>query len=125
MVPTYISIFYVHRYLPIGYTYLFIIYLQVSSFQSSTIVTSTLYSPQLTTENKLLVNIPLAVVGEESDFVNFNPFKSTYNYTNILSSGNLITNSPLKGESSTLKAFFMSEMDRLSTVKTITGIDLE
>ncbi|XP_050434282.1 ATP-dependent translocase ABCB1-like [Adelges cooleyi] len=36
----------------------------------------------------------------------------------------IVTNSPLYGQSSTLGAFFMSEMERLTTSNTITGIDL-
>lgn len=43
---------------------------------------------------------------------------------NILSSSDVVTNSPLNSESSTFGAFFMSEMERLSTVKSITGLDL-
>lgn len=69
--------------------------------------------------------MPLTAIRNASGIVQSNLFESTYNYTNILSSNDLLTNSPLNGESSTLKSFFMSEMDRFSTVKTVTGMDLE
>lgn len=71
-----------------------------------------------------MVNIPLTAVGDASDLVHNNPFNSSSSYANILSSSDGITNSPLNSESSTLGAFFMSEMERLSTVKSITGLDL-
>ncbi|XP_022176200.1 multidrug resistance protein 1-like isoform X2 [Myzus persicae] len=74
------------------------------------------------TENNSLVNIP--VVGNALDLIHANPFNSTNNYTNILLSNDVSTNSSLNDESSTFGAFFMSEMERMSTVKTITEMDL-
>ncbi|XP_060833694.1 ATP-dependent translocase ABCB1-like isoform X2 [Rhopalosiphum padi] len=72
-------------------------------------------------------HIPLTVVGNVLDLIHTNPFNSTSNYsnyTNILHSSDVDSNSPLNVESSTLGAFFMSEMERLSTVKTITEMNL-
>jgi len=71
-----------------------------------------------------MVDIPLTVVGNALDLIHTNPFNSTSNYTNILRSSDVSTNSPLNDESSTFGAFFMSEMERMSTVRTITEIDL-
>lgn len=88
-------------------------------------VTSAYDNPQtlFTTENNSLINVPLTIVGDAPDPVHYDPFfDSTYYNNNILDSNDLVTNSPLNGESSTFNAFFMSEMERLSTVKTITGI---
>ncbi|CAI6347628.1 unnamed protein product [Macrosiphum euphorbiae] len=76
------------------------------------------------TVNNSMVNIPLTVVGNALDLIHTNPFNSTSNYTNILRSSDVSTNSPLNDESSTFGAFFMSEMERMSTVRTITEIDL-
>jgi len=64
------------------------------------------------------------MVGNALDLIHTNPFNSTHNYSNILPSSDFDTQSPLNAESSTLGAFFMSEMERLSTVKTITEINL-
>lgn len=66
----------------------------------------------------------LTMVGNALDLIHTNPFNSTFNYTNILPSSDVDTQSPLNVESSTLGAFFMSEMERLSTVKTITQMNL-
>lgn len=71
-----------------------------------------------------MVSAPLRMVGDALDFINTNPFNSTSNYTNILRSSDVSTNSPLNDESSTLGAFFMSEMERMSTVRTIIEMDL-
>lgn len=60
------------------------------------------------------------MVGSALDLVHTNPS----NNTNILRSSDVKTDSPLNVESSTFGAFFMSEMERLSTVKTITEMDL-
>ncbi|XP_060871148.1 ATP-dependent translocase ABCB1-like [Metopolophium dirhodum] len=76
------------------------------------------------TVNNSMVNIPLTVVGNALDLIHTNPFNSTSNYTNILRSSDVSTNSPLNEESSTFGAFFMSEMERMSTVRTITEIDV-
>ncbi|XP_025418287.1 multidrug resistance protein 1-like [Sipha flava] len=97
----------------------------VSSSGSSTLVSSTYNIPELLTQNDSQVNIPLTTVGDASDLVHSNPFNSPSSYVDILSSTNAITQSPLNGESSTLGAFFMSEMERLSTVKSITGLNFE
>lgn len=64
------------------------------------------------------------MVGNALDLIHANPFNSTNNYTNILLSNDVSTNSSLNDESSTFGAFFMSEMERMSTVKTITEMDL-
>lgn len=67
----------------------------------------------------------MTIIGDASDLIHTNSFNSTSaDYKNILTSSDVITNSPLNGESSTLSAFFMSEMERLTTVKTVTEIDL-
>jgi len=76
------------------------------------------------TENNPLVSVPLTVVGDALDLIHTNTFNSTSNYTNILHSSDVSTNSPLNDESSTLGAFFMSEMERMSTGRTITEMDL-
>lgn len=93
------------------HNYYFYNYLQVSSTESSTLVSST-------------YNIPLTAVGDASEIHN-NLLNSSSSYADVLSSSDAITNSPFNGESSTLGAFFMSEMERLSTVKSITGLNFE
>lgn len=75
-------------------------------------------------ENNSLVNVPLAVIGNALDLIYTNPFNSTSNDTNVLRSSDVSTNLPLNDESSTLDAFFMSEMERMSTVRTITEMNL-
>lgn len=100
------------------------IQLQVSSIQSSTVVSSTYNIPEITVSNNSSVTIPQTIIGDVLNFVNSNQFNSTSNYINGLSSNNVITNPPSNDESSTLKAFFMSEMERLSTVKSVTIMDL-
>jgi len=65
------------------------------------------------------------VVGNTLDLIHTNPFNSTSNYTNILRLSDVSTDSPLNNESSTFGAFFMSEMKRMSTVRTITEIDVK
>ncbi|KAL5234824.1 hypothetical protein ACI65C_002234 [Semiaphis heraclei] len=76
------------------------------------------------TENKSLVNIPVTVVENILDLIHTNPFNSTYNYTNINRTNYVSTNSPFNDESPTFGAFFMSEMERMSTVRTIAEMDL-
>lgn len=102
------------------------IQLQIPSIQSSTVVSSAYNIAEMTTSNSspAIMTTPLTAVGDVSDFVNSNPFNPTSNYVNSLisSSSDVITDSPLNGQSSTFRAFFMSEMERLGTVKTITGI---
>jgi len=81
------------------------------------------YLQVTSTENKSLVNVPLTVVGNTLYLLHTNPFSSTFNYTNI-PTNYVSTNSPLNDESPTFSAFFMSEMERMSTVRTITEMDL-
>lgn len=84
-----------------------------------------LFNLQVTsTENKSLVNIPVTVVENILDLIHTNPFNSTYNYTNINRTNYVSTNSPFNDESPTFGAFFMSEMERMSTVRTIAEMDL-
>jgi len=64
------------------------------------------------------------VVGNTLNLIHTNPFNSTYNSTNIIHTNDVSTNSPLNDESPTFGAFFMSEMERMSTVRTITEMDL-
>lgn len=64
------------------------------------------------------------MVGNTLDLIHTYPFNSTYNYTNIIHKNNVSKNSLLNDESSTFGAFFMSEMERMSTVRTITDMDL-
>lgn len=92
----------------IAITYIICIFLQVTS-----------------TVNNSLVNTPLTVVGNALDLIHTNPLNSTSNFTNIISTSDVSTNSPLNYESSTFDAFFMSEMERMSTVKTITEMDFK
>lgn len=89
-------------------TYIICIFLQVTS-----------------TVNNSLINTPLTVVGNASDLIHTNPLNSTSNFTNIISTSDVSTNLPLNYESSTFDAFFMSEMERMSTVKTITEMDFK
>lgn len=79
-------------------------------------------------QNNTLVNMPLTVVENASDLIDLNPFTTSYDYINTFDthkSNDVKVISSLEDESSTLGGFFMSEMDRLTTVKTITGVDLE
>lgn len=102
---------------------IYYLYLQVSPIQSSILDTTT-YNSLMAMQNNSFDNVPMTV-RDASDFINTNPFNSTSaDSINLLTSSDVITNSPLNGESSTLSAFFMSEMERLTTVKTVTGIDL-
>jgi len=66
-----------------------------------------------------LLNTPQIIVGDASDLVYSNPF----DYSNKLSYNNVTTNLPSNDESSTFGAFFMAEMERLTTVKTITDME--
>lgn len=104
---------YVHYNILMNTSWFYYLYLQVSPIQSST---TTTYIPQMVIQNNSLVNIPMSVIGDVSN--------STSDSINILTPNDVITNSPLNGHSSTLGAFFMSEMERLTTVKTVTAIDL-
>jgi len=50
-------------------------------------------------------------------------YSNPFEYSNNINLNNLTTNLPSNEESSTLRAFFMSEMERLTTVKTITNME--
>lgn len=80
------------------------------------------------TRNNSLINIPQTVVEHDSELVNLNPFISSYDYVNNLDrseSNDIKLISSLDDESSTLRGFFMSEMERMTTIKTITGMNLK
>lgn len=79
-------------------------------------------------QNNTSVNIPLTVVEDASDLVNLNPFTTSNDYINRFDTSKpngVEVISSLDDEISTFGGFFMSEMERLTTVKTITGVNLE
>lgn len=79
-------------------------------------------------QNQSSVNLPLTVAEDASDLINLNSFTTSYDYINKFDTSkpsDVVVIPSLDDESSTLGGFFMSEMERLTTVKTITGFNLE
>lgn len=94
--------------------------MQVTYPQSSSVIT-----PQdifnLSAQNNSLFNLPLTVVGDASDLIP----SSSFVYTNTLNIHDLTTDSPSNSENSTFGAFFMSEMEKITTVKATTELYTE